>query len=54
LFQFFIQRRIIQFRGDLSVINAFAHNVLLFISWPMIRRRGVETVRQLPDFLPAS
>ena len=27
LFQFFVQRRIIQFRGDLSVINAFAHNV---------------------------
>jgi len=27
LFQFFIQRWIIQFRGDLSVINAFAHNV---------------------------
>jgi hypothetical protein len=27
LFQFFIQRWIIQFRGDLSVINAFAHTV---------------------------
>jgi len=27
LFQFFVQCRVIQFRGDLSVINAFAHNV---------------------------
>ena len=27
LFQFFIQRWIIQLHGDLSVINAFAHNV---------------------------
>jgi hypothetical protein len=27
LFQFFVQRRVIQFCGDLSIINAFAHNV---------------------------
>ena len=54
LFKFFIQRRVIQLRGDLFVINAFAHNFLSFLSWPMIRRLDFRAVVWLPDFPPAT